>query len=85
MHHFKVAGTRFLARGAGLTIVRHARKTREKERLKIKTNMAARGFFLARLLLSCFKRISRISETVSTSTTSVNSLCSRQIVSGVQC
>ena len=30
--------------------MRHARKTREKEGLKIKTNMAARGFFPARLL-----------------------------------
>ena len=47
--------------------------------------MAARGFFRARLLLSCFKRNSRISETVSTSTTLVNSSYSRQIVSGVQC
>ena len=47
--------------------------------------MAARGFFRARLLLSCFKRNSRISETVSISTTLVNSLYSRQIVSGVQC
>ena len=47
--------------------------------------MAARSFFRARLLLSCFKRNSRISETVSTSTTSVNSLYSRKIVSGVQC
>ena len=80
-----MAGTSFLARGAGLTIVSHARKTRDKERLKIKTNMAAPGFFPARILLSSFKRISRISETVSTSTTLVNSLCSRQIVSGVQC
>ena len=32
----KVAGTSFLAWGAGLTIVRHARKTRDKERLKSK-------------------------------------------------
>ena len=40
----------FLTRGAGLTIVRHARKTGEKERLKIKTNMAACSFFSARLL-----------------------------------
>ena len=46
-----------------MTIVRYARKTRDKERIKIKTNMAARSFFPARLLLSCFKRISRISET----------------------
>ena len=53
----KVAGTSFLARGAGLTIVCHARKTRAKEGLQIKTNMAARGFFPARLLLSCFIRI----------------------------
>ena len=47
---FKVASTSFLARGTGLTIVRHARKTREKEKPKIETNMAARGFFPARLL-----------------------------------
>ena len=66
--------------------MRHARKTRDKERLIVKTkNMAARGFFRARLLLSCFKRNSRISGTVSTSATLVNSLCLRQIVSGVQC
>ena len=81
----KVAGTSFLARGGSLTIARHARKTRDKKRLKIRTNMAARGVFPARLLLSCFKQISRISETVSTITTLVNSLCSRQIVSSVQC
>ena len=77
--------TSFFARGAGLTIVCHARKTRDKERQIIKTNMAARGFFRAWLFLSCFKRNSRISETVSTSTILVNSLCSREIVSGVQC
>ena len=47
--------------------------------------MAARGFFRARLLLSCFKRNSRISETVYTRTTLVNSLYSRPIVFGVQC
>ena len=66
----KVAGTGFLARGA-----RHSCVTRDRQIMK--TNMAARGFFCARLLLSCFKRNSRISETVSTSTTLVNSLCPR--------
>ena len=66
----KVAGTSFLARGA-----RHSCVTRERQ--IIKTNMAASGFFRARLLLSCFKRNSRISETVPTSTTLVNSLCPR--------
>ena len=33
--------------------------------------MAARGYFRARFLLYCFKRNSRITETVFTSTTSV--------------
>ena len=47
--------------------------------------MAARGFFRDRFLLYCFKRNSHISETVFTSTTSVDSLYSRKRVSGVQC
>ena len=70
------------SREVQVAIARHARDTRAKEardlkKRKIKTNMAARGFFRARLLLSCFKRNSRISETVYTSTTLVNSLYSR--------
>ena len=84
-----MAGTSFLARGVVHYRASRARDTRERgarfKRRKIKTNMAARGFFRARLLLSCFKRNSRISETVYTRKTLVNSLHSRQIVSGVQC
>ena len=66
-----MASTSFLARGV----------VHEKN----KTNMAARGFFRARLLLSSFKRNLRISETAYIRTTLVNFLYSRQIVSGVQC
>ena len=83
-----MAGASFLSRGA-VHDVRHERGTRERgarfKRRKIKTNIAARGFFRARLLLSCFKQNSRISETVSTRTTLVNSLYSRQLVSRAQC
>ena len=66
-----------------------ARPTRVRgarfKRRKFKTNMAARGFFRTRFLLCCFKQNSYISKIISTSTTSVNPLYSRQIVSGVQC
>ena len=60
----KVAGTSFFLRGLG-----HYCASRDKEARKLKTNkqnkyMAARGFSLARLLLSCFKPNSSTSETV---------------------
>ena len=81
-----MAGISFLAR-RHVTIVRHAGETRDRgaklarKRQEIKTNMAARGFFRARLLLSLFKRNSRISmQDCITSTTSVNSLNSTKTV-----
>ena len=89
--HFKlkVAGTSFLTRGAGHYRLSRARDTRERgarfKRQNFKTNMAACGFFRARLFLSCFKRNSLISGSVSTRTTLDNPLYPRQIVSRVQC
>ena len=71
--------------GEHVTTVRHARETRDKEARKKQNEYGGARLFRARLLLSYFKRSLRKSETVSTSTTPVKSLCSRQIVSGVQC
>ena len=86
---FKVAGTSFLARGAGRYRLSRARGTRERgarfKRQNFKTNMAARGFFRARLFLSCFRRNWLISGSVPTRTTLDNPLYPRQIVSRVQC
>ena len=62
----------------------HDRGARFKTR-KTKTNMATRGFFLARSLLYCWRRNSHIKKVLPARTTSVNSVYLRKIVSGVQC